>query len=324
MNKTKLNQNSDKDFPEWAIGPFVKHEKNPLLRPSKVGWDRGAVWNPTVIVENDRFWMLYRGAVAVSGGEDQIGLAWSDDGINWKKYENNPVLVTTKARETYEDPHLVRYKGTYYLHYNTWYWSSNRTRASGGETLASSKDLKQWKRHGLLFPDLSEDKKIPRNGSIVQNPCNEAVKINGRYIMYMNEHIAYSEDLLNWEIKLLKGKPCHEWAPGHQLETCIAITDYMASNNYILVFLAGGIGEHRYAITEAVYSKKNPEELLEVLEYPVLNARESYEMEGDYRDVLFMNSLTMHKGKWWLYYGASEKFIALATAPTGQKGKNGK
>ena len=51
------------------------------------------------------------------------------------------------------------------------------------------------------------------------------------------------------------------------------------------------------------------------LEYPVLYARESYEIEGDYRDVLFMESLAMHQDKWWLYYGASEKYIALATAP---------
>ena len=315
MNKAKFNQNLTKDLPEWAIGPFVKHKKNPLLQPSKAGWDRGAVWNPAVIVENDKFHMLYRGAVAVGGGEDQIGLAWSGDGINWKKYENNPVLSVSKARETGEDPHLVKCKSTYYLHYNTWYWSPNRTRATGGEALASSKDLKQWERHGLLFPGLSEDKKIPRNGSIVQNPCNEAVKINGRYVMYMNEHIAYSKDLLSWEIKSLKSKPCQERAPGHQLETCIAITDYMVCNDYILVFLAGGIKGHRYAITEAVYSRKNPEELLEVLEYPVLYATEPYETEGDYKDVLFMESLTMYQGKWWLYYGASEKFIALATAP---------
>lgn len=315
MNKAKFNENSGKDLPEWAIGPFIKHKKNPLLQPSKAGWDRGAVWNPAVIVENDKFRMLYRGAVAVGGGEDQISLAWSDDGINWKKYEDNPVLPVTEARETCEDPHLVKCKNTYYLHYNTWYWSPNRTSATGGEALASSKDLKQWERHGLPFVDLSEDKKIPRNGSIVQNFYNEAVKVNGRYIMYMNEHIAYSEDLLNWEIKSLEGKPCQEWASGHQLETCIAITDYMVSNDYILVFLAGGIEGHRYAITEAVYSRKNPEELLEVLEHPILYATEPYEVEGGYRDVLFMESLTMHQGKWWLYYGASEKFIALATAP---------
>jgi len=36
----------------------VKHNKNPLLQASKAGWDRGAVWNPAVIVENNKFQRL--------------------------------------------------------------------------------------------------------------------------------------------------------------------------------------------------------------------------------------------------------------------------
>ena len=36
----------------------VKHQKNPLLQASKAGWDRGAVWNPAVIVENNKFQRL--------------------------------------------------------------------------------------------------------------------------------------------------------------------------------------------------------------------------------------------------------------------------
>ena len=85
--------------------------------------------------------------MADGGGEDQIGLAWSIDGINWKKCEDNPVLPVTVARETCEDPHLVKCKSTYYLHYNTWYWSPNRTSATGGSTMVLLRNLLVWQRH---------------------------------------------------------------------------------------------------------------------------------------------------------------------------------
>ena len=33
-----------------------------------------------------------------------------------------------------------------------------------------------------------------------------------------------------------------------------------------------------------------------------------------YRDCIFFNGLTLHDGRWWLYYGGSEYYTCLATA----------
>ena len=304
-------------LPEWSIGPFEKYDKNPVLSPT-TGFESWTVYNPAVIVKDGRFCMVYR-AEAVEGkgtpyaGTSQLGLAMSDDGINWERYEGNPIMAATEEYEMpggCEDPRLVRHGGIYYLTYTGYYWPHDVR-----VCLATSTDLIHWEKQGPMFPEMRNTK----SGCIVQNPEGEAVKVNGRYVMYMNHHIAYSDDFIQWEVK--------EFERGLSGEVCVAITDYRASGrDDILVFYAGSLkGEVAnvdwyYAISESLYSRQNPEKLLAVLSEPVLKPESAFEKdparldENGAKGTLFMDSIIRHDGRWWVHYGASDKYIGLATA----------
>lgn len=314
-------------WPEWAIGPFTRHaNSNPVVTPSTTEWESSCTIAPTVVVREGRFYMLYRGLNRdwSEGGVDHIGLAWSDDGVNWEKCDNNPVL---RASENYEkkgaqDPRLVSFGETYYLTYTGWHERGYDL------CLATSKDLIRWKKHGPLFSSIGSTK----SGTIVQNPNNEAVRVQGKFVMYLlesygdfhNDWIAYSDDLLHWEAKRI--------SPQLGGESCIAITDYRGQNDDIVLFYAGNLlGKSdnlshlswsqspgwvgvKYAINEALFSRENPEQLLEVSRIPVLQPLAPYE-DASWKDCLFMQGLTRHQNRWWLYYGGCypENAIALAT-----------
>jgi predicted GH43/DUF377 family glycosyl hydrolase len=161
-----------------------------------------------------------------------------------------------------------------------------------GTFLATSKDLIHWEKRGIVFP---EAPKTHRNGVVLQNPRNEAVAVNGRFIMYLNDGlIAYSDDLTHWESREVKQR----WPGG---EGCFALADHSRENpDHIVLFTGGHHTGHFYAIGEVLFSKSDPERPLTWLPRPVLRAENQYPWED---------------GKWWLYYGGSEYYTCLATAP---------
>jgi len=65
-----------------------KYEGNPVLSPAG-GWEGSQVGYHCVIFHNGKYRMWYTG---YNGSDIQIGYATSDDGINWTKYEGNPIL----------------------------------------------------------------------------------------------------------------------------------------------------------------------------------------------------------------------------------------
>jgi len=130
-----------------------------------------------------------------------IGIATSADGIHFTKdTKHSPFFRKGEdSKYSFEDVSLVKFKNTFYLFCNRWDWSRMRDPKSSGAFLATSKNLKNWKKIGLVFPHAQE---IHRNPVILRNPQNEAVRVNSKFVMYLNFGvIAYSDDLIHWTSK---------------------------------------------------------------------------------------------------------------------------
>ena len=73
---------------------WTKYTENPVLNEGPAGsWDDYGVSWPFVIYDGAQFVMWYAGKPDIGYGNSQIGRATSPDGINWTKYEENPVLT---------------------------------------------------------------------------------------------------------------------------------------------------------------------------------------------------------------------------------------
>jgi predicted GH43/DUF377 family glycosyl hydrolase len=320
----------------WAIGPFVKYNGNPILEPTPGAWDQGhgdgGVHNGSILLHDGRFYYVYRGERPIDVPTTSsvnyignIGMATSDDGIHFvKENDHSPFFRKGDDRRfSYEDVCCVRHGGKYYLFCNQWLWDDMQNPKMSGVFLATSTDLRHWERVGILFTNAT---RTHRNGVVLQNAQNEAVPINGRFIMYINDGlIAYSDDLIHWESKEIGLL----WPGG---EGCFALADHDPTRPEDIVLFTGGHHTgHFYAIGEVLLSKSNPEVPLSYLPRPVLttdpgipyengrSAHPPHEMITTFSDCIFFNGLTRHGGKWWMYYGGSEYYTCLATAEAGRR-----
>jgi predicted GH43/DUF377 family glycosyl hydrolase len=315
----------------WAIGPFTKYEHNPVLEPTPDKWDKGrfggGVHNGAVVIKDSIFYYVYRGEQPIDVKSKSsidyicdIGVATSKDGIHFEKDTiHSPFFRKGDCRKySYEDVNIVVKDGTYYLYCNQWLWENQQDQTQNGTFLATSKDLLNWEVKGIVFPNA---KRTHRNGVVLQNPKNEAVKVNGKFIMYLNDGLmAYSEDLIKWE----SFENSNKWPGG---EGCFALCDHADSDlDRIVLFTGGNHTGNFYAIGEVLFSKKDPAKPIEYLPSPVLKANPHYPYENGYTcrapfkpissfsDCIFLNGITLHDGKWWVYYGGSEYYTCLATS----------
>src|SRR5258706_1888235 len=151
---------------DWALLPFIKIDSvNPILLPAstdffcpirkqRIKWEEKDVFNPTAVIRHDTVFMLYRAEDVIGkfAGTSRIGLAYSLDGIHFIR-ETNPILFPDEDfMKIYEweggieDPRIIESQdGVYYLTYTA--YDANLARLC----LASSTDLRHWKKNGLML-----------------------------------------------------------------------------------------------------------------------------------------------------------------------------
>lgn len=302
---------SQKDKNEFSL-PFDKIERssaNPVLSPSELYWESKDLFNPTSIEVYGRIALLYRAedstGIGIWNGTSRIGLAWSEDGIHFKK-EEKPVLEPTEPYELpggCEDPRIVKIEGTYYLTYTAYDGKMARL------CMASSKDLYKWKKHGPLFPNL----RWTKAGAIVPQ------KINGKYYMFFGEHgiwLASSPDLINWEL-INKDHilPLRENMFDSDVTEC-GPTPIINDKGILLVYNGAERSNNTrtYRTGYAYFSKEDPAKLLYRSNEPFFEPQEISEKTGQVANVVFVEGLTYFNNKWFMYYGMADSHIGVAVS----------
>lgn len=289
-------------MPSPWIGPFQRHSTEPILAPEPHSWfERSAVYNPTVLLVGDTFYMLYRAEDSHDDYISRLGLATSHDGIHFTRYAANPVMGIDGPRfrsesRGCEDPRAVKIGDTYYLTYTAW------NGYNVDLALATSSDLITWTKHGVIVPNT-------KAGAIYPEP------INGRYIMYFgdtNIWIATSEDLLHWEVR---EEPVMRPRPDRFDSVLIepGPSPVMTPDGLLLIYNSSN-GTH-YQVGQALFDKDDPTRLIARTDEPFLRPELAWEKWGKVNQVVFAEGLVRKGDTWYLYYGGADKCIGLATAP---------
>lgn len=284
------------------LGPFVK-QRDPILLPQGTGFECKAVFNPAAIMHGDSIYMLYRAedwtGTGKWNGVSTIGLAVSKDGIDFERHKE-PVLRPELPYEIpggVEDGRIIKVDDTFYLTYTAYDGVSARL------CLATSKDLMNWQKKG---PIISWD--WSKSGAILSE------KIGDRYIMYFGDSniwIACSNDLLRWEVE---ARPVLRPRKGYFDSRLVEPgPPPIVTADGILLIYNGADDSNRYSVGWVLFSKDDPTKVMARADQPILEPTESWEKYGQVYNVTFAEGLVKKGDTWYLYYGAADTYVGVAT-----------
>ena len=321
---------------------FVKYKNNPILTKNpKNDWEALCVLNPAVIYSEElkKFVMLYRAA----GNDKQhyiyLGLALSDDGIHFVRQSDKPLIapdVNGADGGGVEDPRLVKIEDYYFLTYASrvfapgQYWREDKEyfgfQPKAGpkvliyndtEThLAVSKDLVHWKKLGRITDSRNDDR------DVVIFP----EKVNGQYVKIsraMNKvgkefgtdkpsiWISFSNDLLEWpreEELLYKGE--EDWESEKVGGSCPPV-----KTPYGWLFIYHGVSskDKNYRVGAMLLDLNDPRKIIAKTKNFLMEPEEHFETDGFYSGCVFPTGIVEVKDEYYIYYGAGDQCICLAT-----------
>lgn len=321
---------------------FDKHPLNPILKPNPNNdWESLCVLNPAVIYrpEDGLFYMFYRAA----GHDDEhyiyIGLATSKDGVNFVRESNHPLISPDKNGADgggVEDPRIIKMGSYYYLTYASrvfapgQYWKADKKtygfqpefgpvvlNYNNTEThLAISSDLLNWKKLGRITNAKDDDRDVvifPEkiNGkfwrlSRPSNRCGDGYPNRNPAIF-----ITSSTDVLEWDEPIeLFYEGQEEW---ESLKVGISCPPLKTEKGWLVIYHGVSKTDKAYRVGAFLLDLNDPRRILHRTHTPLMEPEYPYELEGYYNGCVFPTGNVIKDDILYVYYGAADHFIALAT-----------
>lgn len=163
-----------------------------LLKKTELSFESDGVLNPAVIKDGKEIHLFYR-AVAV-GNRSTIGYCLLSAPLTIEQRLDHPILVPEfeYEKQGMEDPRIVKIEDVFYLTYTAY----DGINALGA--LATSTDLKNWKKKGIIVPQITyeEFKFFSENKDENRN----------KYIRYNEFQVSHNEadkDVFIWSKNLI-------------------------------------------------------------------------------------------------------------------------
>jgi predicted GH43/DUF377 family glycosyl hydrolase len=335
------------DLQKPAENPILSADSSyTFLCPVKnelVQWQKADVFNPAAIVKDNKIHLLFRaeddpGAI-LGGRTSRIGLATSEDGLNFEIYPA-PVLYPDSGEFLQydypggcEDPRVVvTADGLYVMAYTSWNQEVARL------SIAHSTDLIHWEKKGPAFAKAYDGRFLnqwSKSGSIITRLEGEeqfVAEINGKYWMYWGEqfiNLAWSENLVDWFPAVDEAgnlKAVINTRPGYfdsNLTECGPPAVIMDEGIILLYNGKNSEGEDAspdlprgtYSVGKIVFDPADPEKVLFRSDTCLLKPTLPHEQTGQYKSgTTFAEGLVRYQSKWFLYYGTADSFVGVAVS----------
>lgn len=234
-----------------------------------------------------------------------LRLARSKDGTGFE-IEDAPAIRAANDVEKFgvEDPRISFIEGTYYITY------VGVGPAGVTTCLASTKDFKSFKRHGIIF--------CPENKDVVLFP----ERVEGKHYalhrpvspLFKRQDIwiAESPGLICWgNHRCLMGPRVGFW---DETKVGASAVPFKIEQGWLEVY-HGADRNSRYCLGAALLDAEQPWKVIARTEKPILEPQADYEVEGFFGNVVFTCGLLCEEDKLKIYYGAADTCICYAELP---------
>jgi predicted GH43/DUF377 family glycosyl hydrolase len=282
---------------------------HPVLMPREGKFDDAGAYNPAAVKIGRKYVLIYR--AQNKAGTSFLGYAESGDGVHFTAADK-PLMQPDMDYEKdggMEDPRVVRIGKTYYLTYTGY------NKKDAQLCLATSADLRRWKRKGIILPAYkgSWNKGWTKSGAIVRD------KINGKYWMYYlgtadgadQMGVAESDDLIHW--KDATNAPVLSKRLG-QFDSKVIEPGPppIMTDDGILLIYNGADDKLVYRVGWALFDKNDPTKLIARSDKPIFEPKEEWEINGQVPNVVFVEGLIEEPNRLLLYYGGADRVTGVA------------
>lgn len=316
-----------------------------ILKPTRNSFESEAVFNPACYQDGNFVHVFYR--AMDKNLKSCIGYAKLEGPTKvverWKK----PIIYREHDYESHgvEDPRIVKIDDTFYLFYVA-HDGKNAVTA-----LAISHDLKNFKKIGIITPQITYRRveKLLENArlkdayffhaSLYENKEGENVllwlkdtflfprKIKGKFFLITR---------VLPDIQIISFKNFKELTIGFWKEHFKKLSKYVILENKHWfetrhvgggcppietkdgwIFIFHGVEDRNigrvYHTCAALLDKDNPHKIIGRLHEPLFSPKEKWEKKGFIPDVVFATGTAVFGDTLYIYYGAADKRIAVAT-----------
>ncbi len=292
---------------------FRRHPANPIISVDDWPYKANSVFNAAAAEANGKILLLAR--VEDFRGMSHLTIATSDDGINNWQIERTPSLKPEPEKYPeelwgIEDPRI-----TWIEAMNKWaicYTAYSR----GGPlvSLAMTSDFKSFNRMGPVMPPEDKDAalfpvKFKGLWAMLHRPVPKSPLL-GAHIW-----ISFSPNLKHWgeHQEIIQAREGGWWdankiglcAPPMQTEE-----GWLILYHGVRTTASGSI----YRLGLALLDLENPTKVLRRTDEWIFGPKAHYEREGDVDDVVFPCGWIKKKDTVFIYYGAADSRICVATA----------
>lgn len=319
-------------LPVGAPHRLIRHHENPILAPrTEHHWEALSAFNAAAVCLDDRIRLLYR--AQGYDGISVLGYAESEDGMTISERLCDPVFVPMnpfdrRKKETppfsfpylsgggwggCEDPRVTRIGKTLYMTYVAF----NGMHPPGvALTKISVRDFlnRKW--------NWSRPRLISRPGTMQKNWVVFPEKIRGKYAVLHNIspeiRIEYLDslqgDIVIDSLPPRRGpKDAERW---DSLVRGVGAPPIRTEHGWLLFYHAMDDRDpNKYKVGVMLLDLSHPETVLARSPEPVLEPETDYENHGHKHGVVYVCGAAVKDGTIFVYYGASDRTLAVATAP---------
>ena len=318
-----------------------------LLSKTELEFENEGVLNPAAIREGDSVHIFYR-AVQM-GNRSSIGYCRLDGPLTVAERWNKPILVPEFDYESQgvEDPRIVKIDDLYYMTYSAY----DGINARGA--LATSKDLIHFEKQGIIVPSITYAEfvtLVQSTGKVRQNYYTDHKfyrQDDPEKVLLWDKNVVFFPRRINGKLMFL-----HRIRPGIQVASVNSLDeltpefwkDYFSNLQDHIVLEPIYAHESKYtgsgcppietehgwlliyhgaeetekglvysACAAALMDLNNPTKVISRLPYALFTPEYNWELKGEVNNVVFPTGTALFGDTLYIYYGAADKRIAVAS-----------